>query len=63
VVRLRFAVVVVVLLGLHVFDPFAAAAPRLPASIPWDLGYHLMWMVAAAATVVWMTHRVWKDDP
>jgi hypothetical protein len=30
--------------------------------MPYDLAYHLAWMLAATAVVVYMTYGPWKDD-
>ena len=31
--------------------------------LPWDLAYHLWWMLAAAAAVLYMTDVVWAHPP
>jgi hypothetical protein len=29
--------------------------------LPWDLAFHLLWMLGAACVVVYMTDRAWPD--
>jgi low affinity Fe/Cu permease len=59
----KFAAAVVVLLALHVYDPWGGQGPLTAWGLPWDLVYHLLWMLAATALVLVMTYRVWPDDP
>jgi hypothetical protein len=57
-----FAVLVTLLVLMHVFQ-WPPEGPKLLGFIPWDLGYHLLWMIAAAAVVLYMTEVLWKDPP
>ncbi len=56
------AVLVGVLLVGHVVQPAPGIEPMILGWIPWDLGYHLLWMAAAAAVVWFMTDVVWHRD-
>ena len=56
------AVLVLALLGLHLFPPHRGSEPMVLGFVPWDLAYALLWMLGAAAVVLYMTERVWKDD-
>mgnify|MGYP001357911869 CR=1 FL=1 len=60
--RWALATVLVALAVLHVVDPWGGRGPDV-AGMPWDLAYHLLWMIAAAAAVLYMTYRVWPDEP
>ena len=31
--------------------------------LPWDLAYAVFWMIAATAVVLYLTERVWRDEP
>jgi hypothetical protein len=64
-----FWAVVAVLLILHVdvfnhlepgSDPSDGVAPV--GWLPWDMAYHLLWMVAAAGAVFYLTAKVWPSD-
>lgn len=63
-VGLGFAVVLVLLVVLHLVPPHGGPDPVVLGIFPWDLAWHLLWMVAAAAAVIAMTSlRLWPDDP
>ena len=63
--RWAFGTALVGLTVLHVVDPWGGQGPTFAAiaGLPWDLTYHLLWMAAAAAAVLYMTYRVWPDEP
>jgi hypothetical protein len=60
---------VLVLVVTHVFPWQPASDPSswmLLGFLPWDLAYHLLWMVAATGVVLYMTEVLWQppeDDP
>jgi hypothetical protein len=31
--------------------------------LPWDLAYAVAWLITAAGVVLYLTNRVWRDDP
>jgi len=53
----------VVLVVLHVFPLGGDSSGMLAGFVPWDLGYHLVWMAAAALVVLYMTGPCWPDEP
>ncbi len=61
--RLIFWVAVCGMLVLHM-DPFARGRvdPVVLGWIPRDLGYHLLWITAAAVMTFYLCARVWPDD-
>jgi hypothetical protein len=64
VARRILAVALLVLVGLHLFPPSAGDPHMLIAGfLPWDLAYHLAWILAAALVVIYMTGAPWPDDP
>lgn len=61
--RWVFAGAVVVLLVLHVDVWNQGRGDALILGfIPYDLAYHLLWMVVAWAVVIYMTVFVWPDE-
>lgn len=56
------AVLVTALLVLHVDVWNHDRAGLVLGWIPYDLAYHLAWMLAAAAVVLYMTYGPWQDD-
>lgn len=60
--HLALAVLVSVLLAGHLLQPSPGIEPMVVGWLPWDLGYHLLWMAAAAAVVWFMTDVVWRCD-
>ncbi len=61
---LIFAGVVVLLLGLHVDVWNHGRGVELVLGwIPYDLGYHLLWMLVAWVAVLYMTVFVWPETP
>jgi hypothetical protein len=60
--RVVFAALVVVLLALHLLPPHRGAAPMIAGFLPWDLAYAVLWMLAAAGAVLYLTDRVWPGD-
>lgn len=60
--KVALAVLVVVLLVTHVVQWRPGLEPMVLGFMPWDLAYHLIWMVAAAAVIFWWTTVDW-DDP
>lgn len=63
-VRRGFAVVVTALVVLHLVPPHGGPDPVVLGVFPWDLAWHLGWMIAAGAAVFAMTSvRLWPDDP
>lgn len=51
------------LLVLHVIPPHRGAEPVLLGFLPWDLGYHVLWMVGAALTIIFAAEVVWREPP
>ncbi len=61
--RWVFAAAVVVLLVLHVDVWNQGRGDGLILGfIPYDLAYHLLWMLVAWAVVIYMTVFVWPDE-
>lgn len=58
-----FAVMVIALLVTHVVQWEPGEGLTLLRFIPWDLGYHLLWMVAASGAVLYMTEVLWRHPP
>jgi hypothetical protein len=58
--RAVLAAWVAALLVTHVVQWRAGQRPTLFGFLPWDLAYHLLWMVAAAAAIIFMTARSCK---
>lgn len=57
------AAVVAVLIALHLRPPHGGPEPLLGGVLPWDLTWHVLWMVAAMLAVLAMTsRRLWPDD-
>lgn len=52
-----------VLVLSHLLPPWPGAPWMVAGFLPWDLAYHLLWMAAAAAAVLWMTGPAWPDEP
>jgi NO-binding membrane sensor protein with MHYT domain len=47
------------LMGLHVWAPHRDGL--LGGVLPWDLAFHLAWMLAAAGLIEVMTRVAWRD--
>ena len=61
--RRVFWVLVVVLAALHVdFFNHGVSPPPLFGWLPVDLAYHMIWVIAAAALVLYFTRYVWRDS-
>jgi hypothetical protein len=58
-----FAACVVVLLAAHLVPPHRGASPMIAGFLPWDLAYAVLWMIAATGAVLYLTDRVWRDEP
>ncbi len=58
-----FAGLVVALVILHL-DAWNAgrAEPLVLGFLPWDMAYHLGWMIAAMAVIFYMTVWVWPEE-
>lgn len=56
-----FAALAIVLTALHLAHFPGALEVRVLGWMPWDLAYHLAWMLAATALVFYLTARVWPD--
>ena len=54
-----FTVLVAVLVVSHVWAPTRPGDVLWFGWIPFDLGFHLVWMAVAAGAVFYMTERVW----
>lgn len=57
------AVMVALLVLTHVVQWQPGREPMLLGFLPWDLAYHLLWMVAATVVVLYMTEVVWRHPP
>ncbi len=51
------------LVVLHIVPPGGDPQWMLLGFMPWDLAYHLLWMIVAAAVVLYMTGPPWPDEP
>jgi len=51
------------MLALHVWPIAGDPAWVLWGWVPWDLAYALLWMLGAAALVLFMTGPAWPDEP
>lgn len=60
--RRTFAAIVLALLALHVDVWNHGRGGLVLGWLPWDLAYHLGWMLAAAVAVVYMTVGPWRDE-
>jgi hypothetical protein len=55
-------VAIVGLVALHLWPPHGGPEPLLLGVLPWDLTWHVLWMVGAMAAVMMMTStRLWPD--
>lgn len=59
--RRTLSVMLVVLVVLHVV-PLPIEGFTIAGFLPWDLGYHLLWMAAATLVVLYMTGPAWPDE-
>lgn len=60
--RRIFWLLVVVLAALHVdFFNHGTTPPLLFGWLPVDLAYHITWVIAAGALVIYFTRYVWRD--
>jgi hypothetical protein len=55
-----FTALVTASIVTHVLQ-WPADGPPMLGFIPWDLGYHLLWMVGATGVVLYMTEVLWTD--
>lgn len=61
--RRILSVALVVLVIVHLL-PVPGDPGRLVAGfLPWDLAWHLGWMLAATVVVIYMTGPPWPDEP
>jgi hypothetical protein len=61
--RRILSVALVVLVGVHL-GPVPGDPARVVAGfLPWDLAWHLGWMLAATLVVFYMTGPPWPDEP
>lgn len=60
--RIALALACAVLVVLHIVQPGRGSTDLLFGFLPWDLTYHLLWMGAAAAVVLFTTDVVWRDE-
>lgn len=49
------------LVGAHLFAPRLDTSWMLAGFLPWDIAYHLLWMLAAAVGVLFMTGPAWPE--
>ncbi len=61
--RRILSVALIVLTVLHVVPIGGDSDALVLGWMPWDLAYHLLWMVGAAAVVLYMTGPPWPDEP
>jgi hypothetical protein len=52
----------VAVLGILHVAPIPLPRGLVLGFLPWDLAFHLAWMLGAACVVVHMTDRVWPHD-
>ena len=57
-----FWLVIATLLITHMLGFGQGDRPLWFGWMPVDLGYRLIWILAAAAAVFWMTGRLWPDE-
>lgn len=61
--RRILSVALVVLVVVHL-SPVPGDPTRVVAGfLPWDLAWHLGWILAAALVVIYMTGPPWPDEP
>jgi hypothetical protein len=54
-----FAAIALALVLLHLWHFPGAVA--VPGWMPWDLAYHLLWMLAATGAIFYLTAKVWPE--
>lgn len=61
--RIVLAAIVIALVILHM-DPWSDGSiePVVWGFVPRDLGYHLLWVLAATATTFYMCAKAWPED-
>ena len=61
--RRILSVALVVLVVVHLLPVPGDPARVVAGFLPWDLAWHLGWMLAAAVVVIYMTGPPWPDEP
>lgn len=56
-----FAATTVALVLLHLLHFPGALDVAVLGWIPWDLAYHLGWMLAATGAIFYLTAKVWPE--
>lgn len=59
--RLAAWIAAAVLIALHVFPPQGDTSVLIWGFLPWDLAFHIGWMVAAAGLIYATTRFAWRD--
>ena len=57
------SVALVVLVVVHLVPVPGDPARLVAGFLPWDLAWHLGWMLAATLVVLYMTGPPWPDEP
>ena len=63
VARRGLNVALLLLVALHVLPTPGDPQWVLLGFVPWDLAWHLLWMLAALGVVLFMTGPPWPDEP
>lgn len=61
--RRILAAALVVLVVVHLVPVPAHPARVVLGFLPWDVAWHLGWMLAATFVVIYMTGPPWPDEP
>ena len=61
--RRILSVALVVLVVVHLLPVPGDSAWVVAGFLPWDLAWHLGWILAASLTVLYMTGPPWPDEP
>jgi hypothetical protein len=61
--RRILSVALVLLVGLHLVPVPGDPTWVVLGFVPWDLAWHLGWMLLASAVVIYMTGPPWPDEP
>lgn len=61
--RRILSVALVVLVVLHLLPVPGDPARVVLGFLPWDVAWHLAWMVLATGVVIYMTGPPWPDEP
>ena len=56
-----FAALTVALILLHLVHFPGAFDVAVLGWMPWDLAYHVAWMLAATAAIFYLTAKVWPE--